>query len=102
MIPLHVKGLHMNLPQLIFKRAGEKGLLASCIKAPCGHRFWSFHVNADDLIYCSRFKTVRPRDAVINHVPEAKALWFLEAYNQELYDSLLYTGNTKPGVPRDL
>ena len=88
----------MNLPKQILKRAREKGLIASCIQAPCGKRFWSFHLNADGIIYCSRFRTTRPREAVINHVPEARALWFLDAYDQALYDDLLYSGDTNPGV----
>ena len=88
----------MNLPQKIFKRASEKGLFASFILTPCGRRFWSFHLNEDDIIYCSRFKTTRPREAVINHIPEHKALWFLDAYNRELYDDLLYSGETKSGA----
>jgi hypothetical protein len=79
----------VNLLQKIFKRAAEKTLHASWIQAPCGKRFWSFHLKADDIIYCPRFKTTRPREAVINHIPEHKALWFLDAYDQELYDEIL-------------
>ena len=79
----------MNLPQKIFKRAREKGLFSSCVLTPCGIRLWSFHLNADDIIYVPEFETYRPREAVIDHIPEYKALWFLDAYDQEQYDGLL-------------
>ena len=38
----------------------------------------------------------RPREAVIDHTPEHKALWFLDAYQKKHYDALLIKGNTKP------
>lgn len=92
----------MNLHQQILKRASEKGLTPSCIQAPCGQRFWSFHRNADDIIYCSRYKTARPWDAVIHHIPEARVLWFLDAYDQEHYDNLLHAGDFRPGVQKKM
>ena len=79
----------MNLPRKIFRRASETGLFASCIKTPSGKRLWSFHLNADDIIYVPQFDTYRPVEAVIEDVPEYKALWFLNAYDQELYDYLV-------------
>ena len=79
----------MNLPRQIFKRAREIGLFASCIKTPSGKRLWSFHLNADDIIYVPQFDTYRPMEAVIEDIPEYNALWFLNAYEQELYDYLV-------------
>ena len=35
-------------------------------------------------------------EAVIEDVPEYKALWFLDAYDRELYDDLALRGNTEP------
>ena len=85
----------MNLPRQISKRASEKGLFTSCVRTPCGKRFWSFHLNDDDIIYYPQFDTYRPKEAVINHIPEYKALWFLDAYDQKLYDVILVNTNTK-------
>ena len=86
----------MNLPRQILKRASEIGLFASCVKIPSGKRLWSFHLNADDIIYFPQFDTYRPMEAVIEDVPEYKALWFLDAYDRELYDDLALRGNTEP------
>lgn len=88
-IPITVNRNPVNLTRQIFKRAREKGLFASCIELPCGKRLWSFHPNADDMIYCGHFKITRPRDSIINHIPEHKALWFLDAYDRDLYDDML-------------
>ena len=85
----------MNLPRQIFSRASEIGLFASCIKTPRGNRLWSFHLNADDIIYVPQFDTYRPVEAVIEDVPEYKALWFLDAYDQELYDYLVLADQLK-------
>ena len=79
----------MNLPRKIFRRTSEIGLFTSCIKTPSGKRLWSFHLNADDIIYFRQFNTYRPVEAVIDDIPEYKALWFLDAYDQELYNDLL-------------
>ena len=79
----------MPLPNQIFERASDIGLFASCIRNPCGKRLWSFHLNADDIIYVPQFGTYRPLEAIIDHIPEYKALWFLDAYDQEQYDDLL-------------
>ena len=79
----------MNLPRKIFKRASEKGLFASCVKTPSGKRLWSFHLNADDIVFCRKYNMSRPRESVIDDIPEDKALWFLDAYDQELYDDLV-------------
>lgn len=83
----------MNLPQQIFRRASEIGLFSSCVLTPCGRRFWSFHIDADDIIYCRQFDMYRPREAVINHIPEHKALWFLDAYDRKHYDALPIKGD---------
>ena len=88
----------VNLPKQISRRASEVGLFASCVKTPSGKRLWSFRLNADDIIYIPQFDTYRPMEAVVDDVPEHKALWFLNAYDQELYDDLIYTGDIKPGV----
>ena len=79
----------MNLSRQIIKRAREKGLFSSCVRTPCGKRLWSFHLDADDIIYVPQFDTYRPREAVIDDIPEYKALWFLDAYDMELYNGLL-------------
>jgi len=58
---------------------------------------WSFHLNADDIIYLPQFDTYRPIEAIIEDIPEYKALWFLDAYDQEFYNNLLNKNTT--GMP---
>ena len=40
------------------------------------------------IIRVPQFDIYRPREAVIDDIPEDKALWFLDAYDMELYNGL--------------